>query len=135
MREWAEKNAEYALGKISGAVHILTTHPEGIKVRLLEAYEEHLSSVCSTDIPFELRPKWDHIMERMSKFGAAISAKGEIRRDAVQVTIPRIYKETASKIADDIEVFSLYLRGSIERTKADQGAGINSVTSLRDSTP
>ena len=136
MCEWEEKmNAEYALGKLSGATHILTTHPEGIKVRLLEAYEVYLISVSRSDIPVGLRPRWNDIMKRMSKFGAAISARDESRRDAVEITIPRIHKKTASKIAEDIEAFGLYLKGAIQRMEADPVAGINSVTSLRSSTP
>ena len=100
-------NAEYALGKLSGAIHILTTHPEGIKVRLMDAYDVYLVSVYSSDIPVGLRPRWDDIMKRMSKFGASISARGEIRRNAVEVTIPKMFKKTACKIAEDIILFLL----------------------------
>ena len=116
-------DARYALEKINSAIHTLTIHPEGIKTRLLEAYERYLIDVQLEDIPLELAEKWKNIAKRMGKFGPAVSIRGEVRRDAIQNTIPRIQKKTASMIAQDLEAFSIHLKGHIERNKAEQGEG------------
>ena len=122
-------DVDYALEKINSAIHVLTTHSEGIKVRLLEAYELYLIDVQLEDIPPELTTKWEGIVNRMSKFGPAISVRGEVWRDAVQNTIPRIWKKTAAMIAQDLEAFCIHLKGSIERNKAEPDGSINSVRS------
>jgi hypothetical protein len=56
----------FAAGRFNTALSILAAHPGRIQERLLSAYESALSRIPRADIPSELLPKYDSVIQSLA---------------------------------------------------------------------
>jgi hypothetical protein len=86
----------YLYNKFSSAVSCMATSPKTIQERVGDAYIYHLEYLKTEDLPEEIRFKFGHMVERLTKYKPA---KDE---GSIQATISQMSTHEAMEIAKDI---------------------------------
>jgi hypothetical protein len=94
-------DSNYALEKLSLAVHDLAVGQGDVRRRLKNAYLE-FHPVSKDDFPPHLRDDWDWIIKQLTRFGPIRHADGKVIIGAVDNTMSRIKNSTGTKIAEKI---------------------------------
>ena len=103
-------HSNYALEKLSLAVHYLTVDPGDVRQRLNKAYME-FHPVSENDFHPHLRDDWKWIYTQLTRYGPLCHSDGTVWIGAVDNTLSRIKNSTGVKIAQRI----VALRDDLER--------------------
>jgi hypothetical protein len=110
---------DYALEKLSAAVHVLATHPEEVRIRLRECFD-YLAMVPSAALPHRLRSRFEDIIARLTKFQPEPAHARTDERPwgttSLTETTRKIRKRTGARIADDIFQLTSELEYLLEHT-------------------
>ena len=94
-------DSNYALEKLSLAVHYLAVGEDEVRKRLKSAFME-FHPVTKDDLPPHLREDWKWIINQLTRFGPVRHADGTVFVGAVDNTLSKIRKSTGAKIAQKI---------------------------------
>ena len=95
----------YARGKLGEAVELLVIGQGDVRERIAMA-SGPLFVLSLNDLPPEQRKDWQWIVDESTKFGPCLHEDGSVWCGAVQHTMRRVKRATASKIAQ--RIWSLY---------------------------
>lgn len=94
-------SSEYALDKLSVAVHALAVGPGDVRRRLHTAFMA-LFPVMVNDFPSHLQPDWEWIMKQLTRYDPVLWHDGKVLMGSVGNTLHHIRNSTGPKIAGRI---------------------------------
>jgi len=100
----------YTYEKLSDVERELTLGPGDMRSRLLSAFR-YLDRLCEEDFPGELKEDYRWVIKKLTVQEPWRNYKGEIKVDAVEMTLGKMQNKTGVKIAQKL----LKMKGELRR--------------------